>query len=284
MRLSAPLTATMLTLLAAAPGWALRVAEVSPAAPEPVGPNTILRDDFSSGENLKSRYFEYDDAKGSFVWTKDEGVGGSPGALRCRFAKGQVTAGSLKVLFGRNPFNKGARNAETFREVYWRVYVKHQAGWQGNPAKLARLTTMASTDWSQGLIAHVWGGKGDVLCIDPASGITSNRKVTSRYNDFDHLRWLGLRNGATPIFSPAESGRWVCVECRVKVNTPGKGDGIFTLWVDGRLEASREDLDWQGTWQEYLPNALFLENYWNDGALKEESRWFDDLVISTQPI
>ena len=54
--------------------------------------------------------------------------------MRCRFAPGQVGAGSLKVLFGRNPFGRGLQRDETFREIWWRVYVKHEAGWQGNPA------------------------------------------------------------------------------------------------------------------------------------------------------
>ncbi|HEX3988050.1 MAG TPA: hypothetical protein VHZ30_01385, partial [Verrucomicrobiae bacterium] len=105
-----------------------------------------------------------------------------------------------------------------------------------------------------------------------------------RYNDFDHLKWLGLRNGHTPIFSPAESGRWVCVESHIKLNKPGFSDGIFELWVDDQLEASRTNLDWQGTWSDYAINAVFLENYWNEGSVKRQARWFDNFVISTRPI
>jgi hypothetical protein len=204
--------------------------------------------------------------------------------MRCQFEKGTVSAGSLKIVFGKNPFGKGPRQEETFREIYWRVYVKHEAGWEGNPAKLARATCLASPDWTQGFIAHVWGGKGDALCIDPATGITDNRKVTTKYNDFDKLRWLGLRQGQTPIFSPAESGRWVCVESHIRLNTPGKADGVFELWLDGKREAARNDLDWQGTWQDYAIDAVFLENYWNQGSVKRQARWFDNFVISTQPI
>ncbi|MFO1499490.1 MAG: hypothetical protein U1G07_14025 [Verrucomicrobiota bacterium] len=204
--------------------------------------------------------------------------------MRCQFDRGQVTAGSLKVLFGRNPFGRGVRSDETFQEIFWRVYVKHEAGWQGNPAKLARATCLSGKDWSQGFIAHVWGGKGNVLCIDPATGIRDSRRVTTRYNDFSNLTWLGWRQGQTPIFGSIESGRWVCVESHVKLNTPGNGDGVFELWVDGKLEASRTDLDWHGKWTDYGINAVFLENYWNQGSTKKQARWFDDLVISTKPI
>src|SRR5439155_1498988 len=31
-------------------------------------------------------------------------------------------------------------------------------------------------------------------------------------------------------------------------------------------------------------NAVFLENYWNQGSIKRQARWFDDFVISTRPI
>jgi hypothetical protein len=195
-----------------------------------------------------------------------------------------VSAGSLKVLFGKNPFGRGLRREEALREIYWRVYLKHEPGWEGNPAKLARATCLAGRDWSQGFIAHVWGGKGNALCIDPATGIRESRKVTTAYNDFPNLKWLGLRQGQTPIFSPAESGRWVCVESHVKLNSQGERDGVFELWVDGKLEAARTDLDWHGTWSDYTINAVFLENYWNQGSVKRQARWFDNFVISTKPI
>ena len=198
--------------------------------------------------------------------------------------RGRCLPGALRLLFGGSPINHGLRRSDTFHEIYWRIYVKHQSGWTGNPAKLGRATCLATSNWSQGFIAHVWGGKGDVLCIDPASGITDSHRISIKYNDFDHLRWLGLRNGETPIFSTRESGRWVCVESHVRLNTPGKQDGVFELLIDGKLEAARNDLDWNGTWSEYGINAVFIENYWNSGSLKEQARWFDDFVVSTRPV
>lgn len=264
----------------------LRVDYVTPL---PVQPSSrmdavIFYDDFAQPTDLHARYFDYDDAKGGFIWDADGGYGGQGGAMKCQFEKGQVSAGSLKFLFGKNPFGRGLRSQETFREIYWRVYVRHEAGWEGNPAKLARATCLAGADWSQGFIAHVWGGKGDVLCIDPATGIRDSHKVTTRYNDFERLRWLGLRQGHIPLFNPSESGRWVCIESHIRLNSPGKQDGGFELWVDGHREASRTDLDWQGVWDEYAINAVFLENYWNDGSSKRQARWFDDFVVSTHPV
>lgn len=262
----------------------LRIGAVAPVFPSPAPGGAVLFADNFDRAFDRARYFEYNDAQGSFVWDPAGGLGGG-GAMRCTFQPGQVTAGDLKVLFGRNPLRRGGiRPDEAFREIYWRVYVKHEAGWQGNPAKLARATAMAGADWSQGLIAHVWGGKGDALCIDPASGVTGGVKRSVRYNDFDRLRWLGVKHAHTPVFAPVESGRWVCVESRVRIDTPGRRDGVFTLWVDGKEEAHRDDLEWHGAWAEWGINAVFLENYWNSGSVKRQSRWFDGFVVSTRPI
>ncbi len=270
--------------LAQSPATTIRVASVTPAPDQHqvTDKAVIFYEDFDRLPDWRTRFFEYVPEKESFIWTPDTGLPG--GAMRCQFEKGQVSAGGLKELFGKNPFGRGLRRGETFREIYWRVYVKHEPGWEGNPAKLARATCLAGSNWSQGFIAHVWGGKGDALCIDPATGIRDNSKVTTAYNDFPHLKWLGSRQGQTPIFSPAESGRWVCIESHVKLNTPGERDGVFDLWIDGRLEAARNDLDWHGSWGDYAINAVFLENYWNQGSAKRQARWFDHFVISTQPI
>lgn len=283
--LSAPIGLFSLSCPATLASTGLRVESVLAAEYQPSTRNNgvIFYEDFDRLPDWPTRFFEYSDADGSFVWTADGGLRG--GAMRCRFEKGQVSAGSLKVLFGKNPFNRGSLREQEFREIYWRVYVKHETGWEGNPAKLARATTLASDpNWSQGLIAHVWGGKGDLLCIDPATGIRESSKVSTRYNDFANLKWLGSKQGQTPIFNQAESGRWVCVESHVKINSPGAKNGVFELWVDGKLDASRTDIDWHGAWDDFAINAVFLENYWNEGSSKRQQRWFDDFVVSAEPI
>jgi len=121
----------------------LRVAAVTPAPDQPQATNTavIFYEDFGQLPDWRTRCFEYAPEKGSFVCTPSDGL--ANGAMDCQFEKGQVSAGSLKVLFGKNPFGRGWRREETVREIYWRVYVKHEPGWEGNPAKLARATCMA---------------------------------------------------------------------------------------------------------------------------------------------
>lgn len=85
-----------------------------------------------------------------------------------------------------------------------------------------------------------------------------SHKVTTAYNDFPNLKWLGSRQASTPIFSAAESGRWVCFESHVKLNRPGKRDEVFELWIDGRLEAARND-------QLIIPRSLLNSAQSNTG-------------------
>jgi len=67
------------------------------------------------------------------------------------------------------------------------------------------------------------------------------------------------------------------------LNTPGQKDGLNQLWIDGRLEAERKNLDWRGDYTGHGINAVFLETYWNDGSPVTQSRWIDNFVISTRP-
>jgi hypothetical protein len=261
---------------------------VTPAAVQPFGsdPAVIWSDSFDDPSG-RSRYLEFTSDGGLFDYSSDEAFGGSGHSLRGLFRKGTVSAGSLKVTFGDSPLNRiQARAGEKFPEIYWRIYVKHQRGWTGNPYKMSRATAIAGSNWSQAMIAHIWNGPGDCLTLDPASGIDRAGKLaTTQYNDFDHLRWLGNQPSAgVPIFAAEETGKWVSVEGGVRLNTPGKSDGTFTLWIDGRMEAFRDGLDWIGTWDERGINAVFLENYWNGGSPREQARYFDEFVISTARI
>jgi len=287
------------TTAAASPPVSPRVDYVDPLPDQPQkgDPATILYDDFDQGNPI-DRYYEYNDNNGDFIPADYEKFGSRGRAMRARFQKGEVGAGVLMTFFGDNPAveagkaNLAPRRGERFNEVYWRFLLKHQRGWQGSPAKLSRATVIASPNWAQAAIAHHWA-KGDYLTLDPASGIRlasnpgeKDTLVTTKYNDFPNLRWHGGNTpvGKFPIFSTAESAHWVTVECCFRLNTPGKSDGEFTAWIDGKEDCARRNLNWTGTWNAYGINALFLENYWNQGSLKEQERYFDNYVIATKPV
>ena len=251
---------------------------ISSRQPQEDEPETIWFDDFDGASR------QYSEMSGPTLDTQTK-FGNFGQAMRCFYARGSPGEGNRKVFFGDSPVLPIARSGEKFDEIYWRLYVKHQDGWTGGgPAKLSRATSIVSGNWSQAMISHVWSS-GESLTLDPASGVEGDRVVTTTYNDFDRLHWLGNRPVTeTKVSSTDESGWFVCVEARVKLNTPGLKDGENQLWIDGRLESERTGLDWRGSYTAYGINAVFLEAYWNDGSPVDESRWYDNFVISTKRI
>jgi hypothetical protein len=249
--------------------------------PHETDPAVIWYDDFDD-DKQQERY-----AEKSGETTDEIRFGGRGRSLRMHYPKGDRGIGGRKVFFGDSPTYpaKTVRRGETFIDVYWRFYVRHQHGWTGGgPAKLSRATSLVPPGWRQAMIAHVWSS-GEALTLDPASGVRAGQVVTTKYNDFDNLKWLGNRPASQfKLHSTQESGRWICVETRAKLNTPGDRDGLNQLWIDSHLEAERRDLDWRGSYAVHGINAVFLEAYWNRGSPVDQSRWIDNFVISTTPI
>ncbi len=248
--------------------------------PQESDPHVIWYDDFST----EKAYLGY---KGDIDRNMDYGDSG--GSVNFGFKKGDVTGkGNRQVAFGDFPGGSPVvRKEQKFDEIYWRIYVKHEHGWEGAPAKMSRATSIVTPHWAQAMILHVWSGSENSLTLDPASGVKdmTDSVVTTQYNDFAHLRWLGNRPQSDfQISSTRESGYWVPVEARARLNTPGKSDGTAQLWINGKLEAERANLNFRGTFTKYGINAVFLESYWNQGAIKTEDRWYDNFVVSTSPI
>lgn len=255
---------------------------VGELCPDPLPASWIFCDDFESSDPVADRYFEFGDDDGDFARVATESMSGSH-SMETIFQASEVGAGGMKVTFGHNPIGTQYRTSEDFDDIYWRMYLKNQAGWTGSPAKLSRATVFAASDWSQAMIAHLWSSD-DVLLGDPAGCVSGGSVQCSGYNDFANLQWLGQMPGTTPIFSTAASGVWRCIEGHARLNTPGSADGVFEFWIDGQLQNQRTDLDWRGTYTAYGINAVFFENYWNSGSPVEQRRYFDDIVIATEQI
>lgn len=252
-------------------------------------PEWIFCDDFEAAGPLLAagRYFEVGDNGGAFRPAGGEGWHGSA-AMRTDWKAGQVDAGNLKLGFGRSSsayFSKGIRSGEDFREVYYRMFVRLQPGWKGNPYKLSRATVLAKSDWSQAMIAHLWADAGQGLQLDPVRCVDAAGAVRcSGYNDFNNMQWIGAKPGKSQIFGGGYDGRWLCVEAHVKLNGAGRSDGVQEFWLDDTLEARREGLDFVGGYSAYGINGVFFENYWNSGSPQAQSRWFDNIVVSTRRI
>lgn len=257
-------------------------------------PGWLWCDDFE--QDRLGQYFEYGSAEGRFVRAAGVGYAGSSG-MRVRFDRaGRVDAGALHLAIGKTPspfFRAVDDGTAVHRDVYWRVYVRYAPSWVGGGAnKMSRAQSLAATTYAQAMIAHVWSGSRpghhiqiDRLAIEPWTGVGWRGKVmTEEYNDFPHLQQLGVAETSTTLFDREHTGKWQCIEAHAKLNDPGRGNGVFELWVADRPEARLTGLGWIGSFREFGINAVYLENYWNDGALQAQERYFDNFVVSTQRI
>ena len=56
-------------------------------------------------------------------------------------------------------------------------------------------------------------------------------------------------NGLSPaVARPVPSNRWQCVEVRMRLNTPGRRDGVLALWLDGEEVADIHEGVRRGPW------------------------------------
>lgn len=207
--------------------------------------------------------------------------------MRAAWRAGDVGAGSLHLALGRTPTSYARPvdgGQQDYRDLYWRLYLLLEPGWAGGGGyKLSRAQILATPQWAQAMIAPVWSGAGssrNYLLLDPFSGTDpTGRLVTRSYGDAN-LRALGQVRSVTPLFESTRIGRWQCVEAHARLNDPGQTNGLFELWVDGRLEAARSGLNWVGAYAAYGINAVFVENYWNGGSPRTQSRIIDQFVVS----
>ncbi len=255
-------------------------------------PEWIWCDDFEI--DRLSHYFEYDIRHGRFVREAGAGVGASTG-MRAEFLPGDPHAGSLHLAFGKTPseyMKPVDAGTAKYRDIYWRFDLRLQPGWTGGGAdKLTRATILSTDRFAQAAIGHLWSGgppgsDPERLYLDPASGTDDSGLLrTTTYNDFPRLRWLGAAGGETALFSPANIGKWFCIEIHMKLNHGEANDGVFEYWIDGQLEAQRTDVNWIGRYDEYGINAVYLEQYWTSVPFSQvQQRYFDNFVVSTARI
>lgn len=91
--------------------------------------------------------------------------------------------------------------------------------------------------------------------------------------------WFDLNQGV-PVSMVQDT--WYEIETMVAANTPGVADGEMALWIDGQLVAQHGGIAWRDL-DELLLNHVIVWNYYPEVA-SHRSLWFDDLVVSTEPI
>ncbi len=88
------------------------------------------------------------------------------------------------------------------------------------------------------------------------------------------------------FFRPVEQGRWYTIRQYVKMNTPGKKDGILEMYVDGELTLRRTNMEYRISGKDVKVNAAAIHSYRggpaNDTRFhsdKDEHIYFDDFKV-----
>ena len=254
-------------------------------------PDWLWCDGFNT--NKLAQYVRYDSANGRFTRTRAF-PDTTDWFMEARFPSQGKRVGFLWAAVGRTPLRPNSPDSLRLNEIFWRVYVWYDSSWSGGAGgRLVTTSLITRASGSEAMAAMVRAAGRDTssmqrLAIDPATGTDRAGTVRTRqYDDFTNLVYLGVARGTAPVTTPGRLARWQCFEGHVRLNSPGKADGVFELWVDTLLQARRQDLRWVGPrfdTRQYGIDNVALENYWIEGAPQQQSRRFDNFVISRNRI
>jgi hypothetical protein len=224
-------------------------------------PEWIWFDGFETAKDLKA----YEDRRANEMFITGKEAFQGAHSLCQHYKKGQVEAGwivkSPKVGFPDHIF------------VQWRH--KFEKGFAGFPPKMARIRCRPhSGNWKSRFAVHCWIDKKGRVVADVSAPESSQANSSG---------WLAVARSDFSFKDPKNIGRWVCFEMEVKLNTPGKADGLYRIWADSKLIAERTGVDLRGKTKNKI-NEVMLDCYWNGGSPKVQNRYYDNFVISTKKI
>jgi hypothetical protein len=94
--------------------------------------------------------------------------------------------------------------------------------------------------------------------------------------------YFGWSDGPSALL---ENNRWYAVEQHVKLNTPGKKDGVFTAWIDGFKVVDKRSILYRRTSRLRIEEVWF--NVYHGGttpAAQDMAVYFDNVVVARRYI
>ncbi len=223
-------------------------------------PEWLWFDDFENLTNLGENYQDYSDH--GFAVSDEDAVSGTK-SLRQSYSSGQVDAGWV-IRYREEGFPS---------HLFMRWYHKFEEGFEGFPPKMARMRNRSHSSWEKPFGVYCWIEDGRVVADIKAT--TSTQANSSG--------WLPKLWSDFSFNDPENVGRWICFEMEVKLNDRGEQNGVCRIWADDQLIIEKTGLDIRGD-DNLEINEVMLDGYWNGGSPKNQNRYFDNFVISTQRI
>lgn len=188
------------------------------------------------------------------------------------------SAGWVWRYFGDNPRSSQTRGGPQVRTVVTRWYHKFEEGFtprEGShfPPKMGRMRCFGEGEWHGLYTILFWIGGADAHI-----SIERHTRAPQAHREWPpnhYCQWFFSR--------PENVGRWIHFELRVALGEGTRSDSI-QAWADGALVCDITGDDCAAGFKELGLNGMSWDCYWNGGSPRKQSRFYDDLMLSTRPI
>jgi len=181
-------------------------------------------------------------------------------------------------FFGDNPHASSIADPSPVTTAVARWYHKYEEGFQPRdgwqfPQKMARMRAFHDGPWSGAYTVLFWfSGEDGHLSIERHT----------RAPDA-HREWLPNHVSDFRLSDAHNTGRWIHYELRVALGEGARADTI-QAWADGVLLCNIVGDDLSAGYRDYTLNGMSWDCYWNNGSPADQSRFFDDIALSSSPI
>ncbi|MBV2247278.1 MAG: hypothetical protein KUL83_08955 [Lentimicrobium sp.] len=190
------------------------------------------------------------------------------------------SSGWVWQFFGDNR-NKGRipiKDTLSRTRVFARWYHKFEEGFSSRaetgtlPPKMARMRCL-TTPWNSVYTVLFW--------IEKDKGLISIQQHTRAPGV--ERDWLPNYNTVFYLNEPVNLGRWIHMELGVTLGEGHHSDRV-QAWADGQLICDLVHQDLAGGYRKETLNGMSWDCYWNQGSPRRQSRFYDDLMLSSDPI
>ncbi len=288
-KLSVTLLVILLSVssLAAATPQTPKVDRVLPASPSALAnlPGVFFYEQCDTIPDLASRW---QDVGGDFTISTVDALSGSK-SLQMKYrpladydsTEDAGEAGYVGRFFGDKASHAGSIPLEqqgkyTTAVASW--YHKFEEGFTPRdgwhfPPKMARIICYQAGNWNKKYSILFWiGGEDGHLSIERHTKIAEA-----------HREWPPNHEAPFRFSDPVNVGRWVHFELRVELGEGPRSDRV-QAWADGLLICDIAGDDIAAGHRETTLNAMQWDCYWNGGSPVAQSRFYDDMVVSTERI
>lgn len=206
-------------------------------------------------------------------------------AIRATLNKGENTALNLRYLFRRH-------HDEEPEEAYFRYYLRLGSDWKPDieGGKMPGFAgTYGRAGWGNRITDGTdgWSARGSFSRAFP---LRPGEKPLTALGSYVYHAEVKSPFGVHWSWSLGRGGlvyneRWYCVEQHVKLNTPGKHDGVLRAWIDGVLVSERTGISFR-TVADLRIESLWM-NVYHGGTAKsprDMSLYIDNVVIARRYI